>query len=98
MKYPGGYQIIDLKGIVVTSSRQEITDPEIREIIIGLWNNTSNKPIYISNFSINGDPVQPLAMIDELSANDTMYGVMATNKVEISCDGKEVSIIYRKNE
>ena len=55
MKYPGGYQIIDLGGILIKESEE--ADPPVR--VKGLFYKIQNskKPVILTNFSLSGDAV-----------------------------------------
>lgn len=93
MKYPGGYQIIDLGGMDIKSEPTEITDKGVLSILASLYDKPSNKPIYISNFAIGGNPHQPVQMMDNLLSTDLMQGFINNVRfISIEYDGDHANI------
>ena len=61
MKYPGGYQIIDLKGLELKGDAVTLTDPELVQKVKYAFG--CKKPVYITNYtSLFTYPRGPLLM------------------------------------
>ena len=71
--YPGGYQIIDLKGInlVVNADPTEI-DPKPWQYAI-----KAKKPVLISNFSVSGNVQAPI-LLENCYADAETFGAVST--------------------
>ena len=64
IKSPGGYQLIDMKGSTFGLSLETISDPNICDILLEILEEGANKPVYITNFAIEGiqEPVGTLPL------------------------------------
>lgn len=89
IKSPGGYQLIDLKGISITSEQTPLTDPDLLKFLGELYNDPSKrgKPLYITNYECSdlGLYGTPLLMRDEMETNDTLVHIVdATHAIVLN--------------
>ena len=85
-KYPGGYAIIDLKGLDISTTSQDVVDPDIVSVFDLLYNDKLNKPVYITNFTYGGDNYGPVLLRDNIDGADSM------NSIELTPVGEYIQV------
>lgn len=77
MSYPGGYQMVDMKGQVITNARATtINNPAIADVL-----RRTNKPVYFCGLTIDGISTNVVADIrTNTGARDgKVYGFIGPN-------------------
>lgn len=91
MNYPGGYQMVDLKGISFTNDRATtIVNPKIAQIL-----RETNKPVYFYNTTIDGVSTNVVAYIrmNTDAVDGKVYGFIGPNSsfFNVSTDDNNVT-------
>lgn len=76
-KYPGGYTVIDLKGIDISDEAEAISDPDIIALL-DIIGEGYNKPVYLSNFSVTGTDYPPAQAVNTLAVDDLLRAEVHT--------------------
>ena len=78
-KYPGGYAILDLKGMIVSTTPTTITDPDILSVLNAIRDHRLHKPLYLSNFKWGAYDVVPVLMTNASDAADELFASLASD-------------------
>lgn len=108
MKYPGGYQIIDLGGIIIEDYNKPvaITDPAILKRFNDIYDaGFLSKPLYITGVSIvvlGLNKIAYLSLEDQITSADSLChyfltegGVQSKLNIDLGTLPSELSIMVR---